>query len=466
MKVLLVKPHFKEIYGSLRSVATEYPPLGLMYIASYIENYGHDVKIIDMSAENMTEDGYVQTIEHFQPDVVGFTVTTPTSSYAHKLASITKNYLRKVHTIFGGPHPTAMPEEELRDNNLDFVVRGEGEVTMATLLAKNCKDVDETRGISYKRDGKILHNPGQPYIDNLDSLPFPAYHLIDISKYFFVDARKYPLAPLLTSRGCPYGCIYCTKNIFGRSFRARSAKNVVNEIEFLVKEYGVREIHIIDDSMSVLPKRVIEICNEIKKRKINVFLDCANGIRVDTVTLELFASMKDAGFYKVAFGIESGDQNILNNIKKGISLEQVKRAVNIAKNIGLEVWGFFMVGLPGENKQTIEKTVNFAIQLDLDVAKFYVTTPMPGTELFELWSTKGYIKSYDWSNYSFYKKPVYDLPNLSAEDILGFHRYCFKKFYFRPRYILKRMKRVSSAKSLVYTFKAGLGILNQVRRKR
>jgi radical SAM superfamily enzyme YgiQ (UPF0313 family) len=461
IKVLLVKPHFRDMYTEFRTVATEYPPLGLMYLASYLEKNGHEMKILDMSAEKKTDNDLIKITEDFQPDVVGFTVTTPLSNRSHQLAALVKNSLKDVFIIFGGPHPTALPEEELSDKNVDFVIRSEGEISCSSLINKKCKNVDDVLGLSYKKNDKIIHNPNQPYIETLDKLPFPAYHLINIKKYFFVDARKYPLAPLLTSRGCPFGCIYCNKNISGRLFRARSAKNVVDEIEHLINNYDIREIHILDDAMTTIASRMTEICNEIKLRGIDILFDASNGIRADSVTFDLLKKMKDIGFYKVAFGIESGNENIRNNIKKNLNIEQVKEAVKWSKKIGLEVWGFFIIGLPGETRKSVEETLNLAIDLDLDVAKFYVTTPMPGTELFETWKKAGFIKTFKWSEYSFYKKPVYELPNMSADEILELHKYCFKKFYLRPKYLLKKMRTISSIKHFMFMSKAGIDILNR-----
>jgi magnesium-protoporphyrin IX monomethyl ester (oxidative) cyclase len=461
IKVLLVKPHFRDVYTEFKSVATEYPPLGLMYLASYLEKNGHKVKIADMSAEKMSDSNLIEVSKKFQPDVVGFTVTTPLSNRSHQLAALIKNALKNVFIVFGGPHPTALPEEELKDKNVDFVIRSEGEISFCSLVDNKCENVDNILGLSYKKNGKVVNNPNQPYINNLDELPFPAYHLIDIKKYFFVDARKYPLAPLITSRGCPFGCTYCNKNISGKLFRARSAKNVVDEIEFLISNYDVKEIHILDDAMTTISSRMIDLCDEIKRRGINVLFDAANGIRADCVTPELLKRMKDVGFYKVAFGIESGDETIRNNIKKNLKTEKIKRAVVWSKKIGLEVWGFFIIGLPGETKKTVEKTVKLAIDLDLDVAKFYVMTPMPGTELFEIWKKEGYIKTFDWSEYSFYKKPVYELPNLTADEILELHKYCFKKFYLRPKFFFKKIRKISSLKHLMLTSRTGIDILGR-----
>ncbi len=463
MKVLLLKPHFKGIYGNLRNVATEYPPLGLMYISSCIKQSGNDVKIVDMSVYKLTDIEYKNILLEYRPDIVGFTVTTPLSRESHRLAEITRQTIKDVRIIFGGPHPSAMPGEELNDPNVDCVVRGEGEIIFSRILDQKFERLSEIDGISYVDKGKIIYNPPNCFIENLDAIPFPSYELIDIKKYYFVDARRHPLAPILTSRGCPYGCIYCNKNIFGSRYRYRSARNVVDEIEYLQERYNVKEIHILDDGFTILPERVLEICDEIEKRKIEILLDCANGIRANTVNEKLLARMKDIGFYKIAFGIESGDSSILKNIKKGITLEQVQNAVKISKKVGLEVWGFFMIGLPGESRDSIEKTVKLAIDLDLDMAKFYITTPLPGTALFEDWKSKGYIKDFDWSKYSFYNKPVYEIPDISSSELLEIHKYCFRKFYFRPKYLTKKMMKISSFDHLIQTTKAGWSIFRMSR---
>ena len=461
MKVLLVKPNFRDIYGEFKSVATEYPPLGIMYLASYLERNGHEIKIVDMSAEKIDDEKLLKISEDFQPDMIGFTVTTPLSNRSHHLAALLKDSVKGVSIVFGGPHPTALPGEELKDKNLDFVIRREGEISFSFLVGNKCKNLGKILGLSYKRNNITVHNPDQSFIKNLDMLPFPAHHLIDIKKYFFVDARKYPLAPIITSRGCPFGCSYCNKNISGHLFRSRSAKNVVDEIELLIERYGVKEVHILDDAMTTIAPRMIEICDEIKNRGVNILFDAANGIRADCVTPELLKKMKDVGFYKIAFGIESGDEKVRKSINKNLNGEQIKQAVGWAKEVGLEVWGFFMIGLPFENRYSVEKTLKLAIDLDLDMAKFYVTTPMPGTELFEIWKKAGYITTFDWEKYNFYKKPVYNLPNLSAEEILELQKYCFRKFYMRPKFIFKKIMGVSSMKHFILTCKAGFEIFKK-----
>lgn len=458
MKILLVKPHYSDIYSELKSVATEYPPLGLMYIASFLEKDGNEVKIVDMSAEKLSKENLLEIAGRFSPDIVGFTVTTPLSKRSHDLASEIKARFNNMKIVFGGPHPTALPEEELKDKNVDFVVCGEGEITFSELVKSSFDNLESIKGLCFKNNGKIICNNGRDFISNLDSLPLPAWHLISLENYFFVDARRYPIAPMLTSRGCPYGCIYCNKNIAGRVFRCRSPENVVDEIEFLVREKKVREIHILDDACTTIPERMIEICNRIIERNIDCIFDCANGIRANSATPELLSKMKKAGFYKVAFGIESGDEKILENIDKGLKIETVRKAVESAKNAGLEVWGFFMIGLPGETRETVEKTANLAIELGLDVAKFYITTPMPGTKLFEMWKGLKYIRDFDWSKYSFYSSPVYETPNMSAQELTELHKYCFRKFYMRPKYILKRLASIRSTKHLISVFKVGLGI--------
>lgn len=458
MNILLINPDDKNVYHKLSNVSTKYPPLGLLYLAAVSEREGHVVKIVDLPVEPFTDGDLANIINEFCPDIVGFSVTTPLSTRAHEIASLIKS-ISNPKIVFGGPHSTALFSEELKDKSVDFVVIGEGEVTFAELLSSNFKNLDKIDGLAYKHNGRIIKNPPRQLINDLDSIPFPAYHLIDFKKYFFLDARSFPLTDIFTTRGCPFNCVYCNKNIFGHNYRVRSVKNVVDEIELLSRKFGVKEIHILDDSINFNKDRFIDICDEIIRRKIVMSFDCCN-LRADHVSDYLFKRMKRAGFYKVAFGIESGDQRILKNIRKSLRLSDVENAVSLAQKNGLEVWGYFMVGLPGESIATIKKTVNFAIKLDLDVAKFHIATPLPGTKFFDDLDKKGLIRTHDWAEYSIWKEPTFlRIGHLSSKDILRMQKYCVRGFFLRPKYILKRIRTISSFKHFLNIVRTGFSII-------
>ena len=462
MKILLVAPHYEEIYKQFKSIATVYPPLGLAYLGAVLEKANHKVRIIDMPAENITTRDYHRVLEDFQPSIVGFYVLTPTTDYCHKLAEITKTKLNNVSVIFGGIHPTILPSEELRDEYVDIVVRGEGEENIIDLIdtLENKGDLRNVLGISYKKDGEVIHNPARPLIKNLDELPFPARHLLH-GKYFFVEAKKQPLDVILSARGCPYRCIFCNR-ISGRSFRARSPTNVVDEMEYLVKTMGIREIHMIDDIFNLHLRRAKDICDEIIHRELEVTWALPSGIRANEKHFdeELAEKLHASGCWHVAFGIESGDQSILDGIKKDLKLEEVRRAVRLCRKAGIEeIWGFFILGLPEDTEKTVQKTIEFACELDLDVAKFHILTPYPGTEVYDMFENQKLIRTKDWPRYGIHVDPVYDLITISKDRLLELHRQAYRTFYFRRAILLKMIRRmIISPRRGWNMFRAGYSI--------
>jgi anaerobic magnesium-protoporphyrin IX monomethyl ester cyclase len=447
MRILLIKPHHREVYKDFKDVATEYPPLGLAYIAAVLEQNGYkEIRIIDMPVEGITEERLKAILTEMKPDIIGVTATTPTITYSRKVSQLCKETLPDSILVMGGPHSTAVPEDVLTDKNVDIVVRGEGEYTMLELVQTVEKkgSLKNVLGISYKEKGKIINNPQRPLIENLDELPFPARHLLPIDKYYYVDVRKKPMTTIFTSRGCPGLCIYCSaRQTFGKAFRTRSPKNIVDEIELLVKTYGIRELHILDDTFTLHRQRAMDICDEIIRRKLDIIWCCPNGVRVNTVDDELLRKMKQSGCYSLAFGFESGSQKVLNAVMKGITLDQSRNAIKLAKKAGIETWGFFMMGLPEDTEETIRQTIDFAKELDPDIAKFHITVPFPGTELYQKWEREGIIKSSDWDRYGIHASDIVSFPGIPAERLKELHKTAYREFYMRPRYMLRYLKRLT-----------------------
>ncbi len=281
MNVLLINPSQRQVYGKIG--APDYPPLGLGYIASILENKGHKVKIIDIDADVISLKVFLAIAKRY--DIVGLTSTSPTFNQAENLCKLVKENTKAI-TILGGIHATIVPSECLKNDFIDFIVRGEGEKTIVDLLdtLKNNKDIKNVKGISFKKNNKIIHNPSRELIKNLDEIPFPARHLFSQQKYTYPDSLLSPVMPIMSSRGCPHNCTFCcTKLIFSRSVRFRSPKNIVDEIEQLIKNYGVKEIHFWDDNFTLNKKRVFQIKDELKKRNIKLKFAFPNGLRVDQV---------------------------------------------------------------------------------------------------------------------------------------------------------------------------------------
>lgn len=444
-RILLICPHsaievFKE--SKISVVIPRIPYISLAALAGVLLKDGHSVKILDLSiSENPFED-LINTLEGFQPDFAGITFTSGLSKEAGELATQTKIFNNSIKTIAGGAHSSIFPREVLEKYDFDFAVFGEGENTLLELVAGN--DLLTIKGLAFKdSQGKIIVNEARELIEDLDSLPYPAYYLYNAKNYHSpkVTSRKSPVAAIETSRGCPYSCIFCSKHIFQRKFRAKSAKRVVDEMEIILN-LGYKEIHIWDDCFSADLNHAKEVCDEILKRKLKFYWNIYNGIRVDRVDEELLRKLKEAGCYRISFGIESGDQSILDHAKKGVTIEQIRNAVKLVKKVKIEALGFFMIGLPGETPQTINKTIALAKELDLDLIKIGIATPLPGTEFFNEWETRNLIRSHDWADYVLHtKKRIADYPGLEGKNIFQYYDLFYKEIYLKPHFIWKRFAR-------------------------
>lgn len=414
MRVLLVFPPTRLYPEEDRPLVF---PLGIGYLAAVLEKKGHKVRVIDCIASDRkyerNEDGTFHVgltwaeikaeIEDFTPDVVGVScLWTADYPNAKKISEIVKQ-IGDIPVIFGGAHTTALPERILSNDTVDYVVIGEGELALPRLL-EHIGDKDRLSGIGgigYKLNGTPTINGKREFISDLDQLPFPARHLFSMDRYLYSKNthsfvfKSQPQAQMITSRGCPLNCSFCTiHSIWGRKVRFRSPNNVVNEIESLVKDYQVREIHFEDDNISINRERMKKICDEIIRRKLDIAWTAPNGMYVHTLSKDLLKAMKRSGCYRVSIGVENGNQDFLRNVlNKAVNLERVKSVVKDLKDLKIESTGFFILGVPGETKQTMRETIEFAKSLDLDEAFFSIYSPFPGTKLYDLSISKGYIPS-------------------------------------------------------------------------
>jgi len=457
MKILLVNPSKADIYGA--ALSYDFPPLSLGYIGAVLDKAGHQVKIIDIDTDRISKERFLKIIKG-NYELVGFTATTPTFKEAEKLCRLVKEDTNAV-TVLGGIHATIAPHECLQHEHIDFLVRGEGEVTILDLInaIQDKKDYQGVKGISYRREGRVVHTPDRELIKDLDEIPFPARHLFNQQKYNYPDAFLTPILPIITSRGCPHDCSYCcTKLIFSRKVRFRSPKNVVDEIEQLIKKYHAKEIHIIDDNYTCNKRRVFEIGHELKKRKIKLKFAFPNCLRADQVDKEILKCLKDMGVYQVGFGVESGNQAVLNNAKRGLTLEQIEKAYSSAKQMGLETLGNFIFGLLNETEGTIKDTIKFAKEINPDIAKFHILKPFPGTEVFYQLREKGLMTEFDYSKYGINTRPVHRLPGLSEDDLIKWQKKAYREFYLRPSKIIKLLLRIKSWKRAKLVVESGFSI--------
>jgi anaerobic magnesium-protoporphyrin IX monomethyl ester cyclase len=461
MKIVLVNPPAPtaEVTKYLRIAA---PPMGLAYLAAVLERDGHSVSIIDVEALSLGPSQLRAKLEEENPDLIGVTALTPTIQTAMAVTRIGKEACPGAFTVMGGTHPSFLPLETLRDcRQLDAVCVGEGEGTMVELARtlERKGDLASVRGICYRTKDGAAKNPQRPLIEDLDELPFPARHLLPMDRYT-VLGKKFRMAIVTSSRGCPFNCIYCSSSrIFGKKFRARSAKNTVDEIEHVVEKYGVRSIEFSDDMFTLLRKRVEGICQEIKGRHLDISWACSS--RVDTVSKDLLEKMKDAGCGLIFYGIESGSKRILDLMNKGISIEQITRAIKWTREAGIEAYGSFILGFPGETREELETTIKFARELDLDMAEFNLITAFPGSDLFEVVKREGLLITEDWSQYTAGRPNVINR-EIPAAELAKYLGRAYTSFYLSPPVILHHLLKGRAhmvKKIVIETLKSKLGLL-------
>ncbi len=414
------------------------PPLGLGYLASVLRERGFKVKVIDNLVERLSLNELIKKIK--DSIIVGISSTTPTFSTALKYAKEIKKRLPNVFVILGGVHVTFKPYDAIKNDFVDAVCIGEGEQTIVEVAERveAGRSLRGVRGIIYREGDKIVENKRREFIEDLDSLPFPAFDLMPLEKYT-VLGHKLEHFPMITSRGCPYSCRYCSSSLFmGKRFRARSAENVVDEIQWLVDDFGAKHIAFGDDTFTLSKRRVLEICRELRSRGIEVEWSCSS--RVDTVDYELLKEMKKAGCTAIYYGVESACESVLKYYKKRINLDDVKRVVDLTKRVGIQTICSFIIGAPIESLEDMKKTLKFAIKLDPDYAQFSILTPYPGTEIYDEAKRNGLLLT---ENYDYYTagKPVLKNYFLSPKEIAKFLRYCYLRFYLRPKFIWREIRR-------------------------
>jgi radical SAM superfamily enzyme YgiQ (UPF0313 family) len=376
------------------------------------------------------------------------------------IARIAKEMLPNCLTVLGGSHATFWDNEALQEcPYLDVVARKEGENTLLELVGrlKTGSAFHDVSGITCRMDKKIMKNPDRPYIENLDDLPYPAYHLWPIERL-----RKYGkvIFPVMTSRGCVYWCDFCTAvRMFGRKYRMRSPKNVVDELEFLNNTYGADQFTFYDDAFTVNLTRTAKICKEIRNRKLKIKWDCET--RVDMVTKELLLQMKRAGCIAIWFGVESGSQQVINAMKKGFSTAQTLRAFRWAKEAGLMTVAGVILGFPGETKETAWQTMKFVEKISPNDVGFYVATPYPGTPLYDCVKENGWLKITDFDKYDT-ATPIFEVPTLSMQELREIREQALQRFYLSPTYFLNMLSMFS--KGRMWGFSASRIMFAQLRR--
>jgi len=444
MKCALIIPSWvpEDIFSTKTagSQINYWQPLGTLYVASSILKAGHDVRFLNGAF--MTHRKILNDVLAYKPDFIGIYSTTFGWNRAIQTASDIKKILKNVFITVGGPYPIAMQETCLMDStDIDALITGEGEITIVEMLEKlsQGKSLEGVEGVVFREGQKIIKNSPRPLITDLDSLPFPAREFLgDVNDYIPPPAtyRRKPVAVIITARGCNRRCIFCFQIDKERKsgIRYRSVENVMQEIELCLKQ-GYREIKFIDDTLAADYDRAMQIAKEIKVRQLD-FTWFASAC-VNQVDKPLLRAFKDAGCWAILLGAESGVQKNLNAIKKGITLEQIRKAVKAAKEAGLTVYTPFLFGIPGETFEEGLKTVEFACEINPDIANFHALTPFPGTELYDNLDRYGRISD-DLTDFT-YQGAAFIPHSMTRQEIAMLRQIAFKRFYSRPQFILRRI---------------------------
>jgi anaerobic magnesium-protoporphyrin IX monomethyl ester cyclase len=468
MKVLLINPPSEnEIVADnppvIDAVRGCNPPLGLLYLAGYLQTHAaHDIEILDTQVDGLTYDELRREIARSGADVVGLTAMTMTLIDVLKTVSLVKEVRAETKVVLGGPHVHLFPEETIRLPGVDFLVLGEGEETFADLL-KHIDDPDrlgKNPGIVFRTADRVVNTGNRALIADLDALPFPARELTNYTKYGSVLASGDTVTTIFTSRGCPFKCAFCDRPHLGKVFRARSAKNVVDEIESCVK-LGIREFLIYDDTFTVDKKRVIDICDLIVERKLDIRFDIR--ARVDTVHDGMIRKLKGAGCVGINYGVEAGSPEVLKTLNKGISLDQVRNAFRMTKKQGIDALAYFMIGNPGETEKEIQETFRLIEELEPDYLHMTVLTPFPGTRIYADALNQGIVTHDVWTEFAANPDKDFVPPHwgehFTREALNQLLEQAYQRFYLRPGYVFRRLTKVRSLKELVKKAQAGVRIL-------
>ncbi len=468
MKILLVIPDNPLSARFQLRTAGITPPLGIAYLASYLLKAHFDVSILDNSIEHLREEDFIKKLITYKPDIVGISALTYAVPNALKLTCIIKKSNPGIKVILGGPHATALSRDMLQHESVDIVVKGEGEETLVEVCRRlsEKEDLKGLKGILYKTANGFIENGDRDMIADLDGIPFPAYQLLAMDKYFLPASRRNSnrkIGSIITKRGCPYTCNFCSKGVFGQQVRFRTPANVVEEMELLAKKYGIGEIVIWDDNFNLDQKRAIEICELMKRKKLDMVWSCNN--RANLFSDEFCRAIYEAGCRQVNFGIESGVQELRDNIRKDITDKDIEKAIRLCRKYRLLVSCSFIFGLPGETWETAMETLKFAKQLNPDYVMFCGLVPMPGSELFELAIKNSLIdkEKTDWEKYVTLLSaapPVVSLCDLSKNDLIKLQKKVFREFYFRPRYIWETLVRTKTREHIRQVFRGLNAILS------
>jgi len=459
MNVLLINPPAENLVktfapDSLTEEMGMYPPMGLLYIAAAAREAHGDrfqFEVLDTQMERMGYPQIREALEKKNPDVVGISCMTFLLIDALKVVRIVRDVHPEARIVIGGAHPTIFPAEMAAQPEIDFVVVGEGEKVFSDLLAAlaDKKDPGGIPGLGFKKNGKVVVNPREAFIQDLDNLPYPARDLIPSEKYYNVlGESRVVMTSLLTTRGCPFKCIFCT-NKDGKVCRMRSPENVVREIEECYAR-GITDFDIIDDTFTINIKRAKTIARLIIDKGLKITMDLR--ARVDTVDQEVLDLLAEAGCTRIRFGVESGNPRVLENLMKGITLDQIRKAYKMAKKAGIFTFAYFMLGSPGETEKEVWESLKLAKEINPDFAQFLITTPFPASRLYTQGIETGVLSGDYWREFSAHPQgefvPEWWTENFTHEELEKLQRKVHLRYYYRPGYVWNQLRQVKSIKEL------------------
>ena len=441
---------------SMRGVMNVVQPLGLGYLAAVLEQVGHEVIVEDCQCLGTSHAELNSKIAKYSPDVIGISSTTTTFGSSIRTATLAKSELPDTTVVLGGAQVCSLPEETMSQRCFDIGVYGEGEKTILELLTHvkehGLKHLDRVKGLVFMNGGSVVQTESRPFISNLDELPFPARHLLPpLSRYHPTPAshRRLPHATIMGSRGCAGAhCVFCDRRGQGFSVRYRSVENVFKEIEELVGVYGAKDLKFFDDTFSLNPKRVLAICDEFKKRKMDITWSCLT--RTNAVTKDMLKAMKEAGCWEIECGLESMDEYVLGKLEKLTTVQDNIQAVKWSHEVGIKVRAQYIVGTPFDSPEAMEKTLTEAIKLNTHIAHFNKFTPYPGSELYKMLAAQGYHYDFTkWDSQLDIKGAVmYTPPGMTEESYREWVAKAHRRYYLRPRYILKELSNVRGSEDL------------------
>jgi len=412
------------------------PPVGLLYVAAAARQAGADVRLLDTGVEEEPLEAFEQALAEIRPAVIGYSTMSCEADWMSRLAGVARQRRPDALQVVGGPHATVAGGSALAGSALDVVVVGEGEDSFVELLAiGTAGDLSVIDGIAWRRDGEVVVNPPRGYREDLDELPHPAWDLVDLAEYMKVPNWNGVLkgrvhAPIVTSRGCPYNCIYC-HDYFGKRVRARSPQSVAEEVGILRGEHGVDEIHIVDDVFNFNRPRALEVCHEIGARYRDMHFAFPNGLRADLMNTELIEALRSIGTYRIVYGVESTTPRLQKQIRKNLDIDKASATIDATSEAGIITGGYFMLGLPGETREEMLATIDFAVRSRLDTASFFKATPYPGSVFYDQTVAGGDVAAPQDHDAHFYS-PEGSYGEVSAGELNDLMLLAQRRFYFRP----------------------------------